>query len=119
MTKPLNTYDVQILPNQTFHLGLTLKDDDGIPLNLTAWSFTGSIKKTFADTIPVMYFTCSILDPTSGSMQIYLSADSTWTLENNPRYVYDVIASVPATTPVEKLRILQGNVKINYGVTIP
>jgi hypothetical protein len=114
-----NVYDLCLVQNQTFRLPFTLFQDDGVtPINLTGWSFTGSIKAQVSDTVPLLFFTASIIEPTSGSVQLYLSADTTWLL-TKPKYVYDVIANNTTITPIETLRLLKGKVSVNAGVTEP
>jgi hypothetical protein len=114
-----NIYDICILQNQTFELPFQMYDDNGVtPINLTGWSFTGSIKSTFTDATPALIFTSSILDSVSGSVKLYLSAETTWQL-TNPKYVYDVIGNNSNITPTETLRLMQGKVSVKPGVTEP
>ena len=114
-----NRYDLNIIQNQTFHLPVSLFNDDGItPINITSWSFTGSIKSNTADATPIVFFTTNIVNTLSGSFQLYLDADTTWLL-NRPKYIYDVIANNAAASPVETLRILTGKVTMELGVTEP
>lgn len=120
-----NVYDICILQNQTFELPLILYDDDGIsPLNISAWSFTGSIKHQYSDVVPVLFFTSSIIDPVSGSLKLYMGAEQTWALTNK-KYVYDLISNNPSgsivnsVTQIETLRLMQGKVSVTLGVTEP
>lgn len=118
MSCELPTYDICILQNQTFNLPLTFRNDDGSPIDISAWSFTGSIKEKFTDPVPAFFFTASILDAVSGSIKLYLSADTTWQITGS-RYVYDLIGTNTGSTPPETLRLLQGKVSIKPGVTEP
>lgn len=113
-----NVYDLCILQNQTYRLPLTFKNDDGSPIDLSAWSFTGSIKEKFTDTVPVLNFTVEIISAVSGSIALYLSADTTWTL-TKPKYVYDLIGTNTTPNPDETLRMMQGKVSVKPGVTEP
>lgn len=115
-----NVYDICILQNQTFELPLLFYDDDGVtPLNVTGWSFTGSIKHQFTDTSPVVFFTSSVIDPVSGSIKLYMGAEQTWVLTNK-KYVYDLISNNPSgSMGIETLRLMQGKVSVNLGVTEP
>ena len=92
MSCELPTYDICILQNQTFKLPLTFKNDDGTPMDLTSWAFTGSLKERYNDATPVMFLTSSFIIAASGSLQLYLSADMTWELTGS-RYVYDLIGT--------------------------
>jgi hypothetical protein len=114
-----NTFDLCLVQNQTFRLPFTLFQDDGVtPINLTGWSFTGSIKEQAFDTVPLLFFTASINNAVTGEVQLYLGADTTWLL-NKPKYVYDVIANNTTISPAETLRLLKGKVSVNAGVTEP
>lgn len=114
-----NIYDICVLQNQTFELPFQMYDDDGVtPINVTNWSFTGSIKPTFLDPSVATTFTASIVDAASGSIKLYLSSAQTWAL-TEPKYVYDVIANNLNDTPTTTLRIIQGKVSVKPGVTRP
>jgi hypothetical protein len=114
-----NVYDLCILQNQTFELPLQLYQDDNVtPINLTGWSFTGSIKTQLGSPDTLMFFTASIVDISSGSIKLYLDANSTWQL-NTTKYVYDVIGNNSNVSPVETLRLMQGKVTVKLGVTEP
>lgn len=114
-----NVYDICVLQNQTFELPFTLYDDDGTtPLDITNWTFTGSIKQQFTDSAPLTYFTSSVISVASASIKLYLSSEQTWIL-NNSKYVYDVISNNPNTSPATTLRLIQGKVSVKPGVTEP
>lgn len=114
-----NIYDICILQNQTFELPFQLYTDNGVtPINITNWSFTGSIKTQFSDVTPQLFFTASIVDLVSGSIRLYIGSETTWTLEGS-KYVYDVIGNNHNITPVETLRLMQGKVSVKPGVTAP
>ena len=114
-----NIYDLCMSQNETFRLIISLKDDDGNSLNLSSWGFTASIKERRGNDInPVLFFTSSIIDPVSGTLQLFLSADSTWEL-NKPKYFYDLIGTNYAIVPPETLRLMQGKVTVRSGVTEP
>jgi hypothetical protein len=114
-----NIYDICVLQNQTFELPFQMYDDNGItPINVTNWSFTGSIKSAFTDATVATTFTASVVDASSGSIKLYLSADQTWALTES-KYVYDVIANNDNVTPTSTLRIIQGKVSVKPGVTRP
>ena len=114
-----NIYDICILQNQTYELPLQLYQDDNVtPIDLTGWSFTGSIKTQFTAPTPLLFFTASVVDAVSGSLKLYLSAETTWAL-TAPKYVYDLIGNNSNITPVETLRLMQGKVSVKPGVTEP
>lgn len=114
-----NIYDICILQNQTFQMLFQLYNDDGVtPINITNWTFTSAIRTQYGESTPPTFFTVSVLDAFSGSLRLYLAAQSTWDLTNS-RYFYDVIGTNNNVSPPETLRLLQGKVKILPGVTEP
>jgi hypothetical protein len=114
-----NIYDICILQNQTFELPFQLYNDNGVtPINISGWSFTGSIKSQFTDPVPALFFTASVINAVSGSIRLYLGAETTWALTGS-KYVYDVIGNNSNVTPVETLRLMQGKVSVRPGVTEP
>ena len=115
-----NVYDICILQNQTFDLPFILLDDDGLtPIDITGWTFTGSIKQSYSDVTPLVFFTSSIVSVPSASILMHLPAESTWGL-NSKKYVYDIISNDPSgTLGSETLRLMQGKVSVNLGVTEP
>jgi hypothetical protein len=118
--EPTNIYDLCIQQNASFNLIFSLKDDDGSSsIDVTGWSFTGSIndqKGGVDQSIP--FFTMSVVSAVSGTIAMRLGAASTWQL-TQPRYYYDVIGYNPTVSPPETLRLMQGKVNVNLGVTEP
>ena len=114
-----NVYDLCIQQNASYDNGLYILQDDAItPVNITSWSFTGSIKENYTDTVPVLYFTTSVISVASASLRLMLGAEDTWKLTGS-RYVYDLISYNPTINPPETLRLMQGKVHVKSGVTMP
>lgn len=109
-------YDIEVNQFATFKLPLSFTDATGIPLDISAWSFTGSIRPTFTDP-PLMNFTISVISLASASIMLRLDPSQTSQLEN-PKYLYDVIAYNVTPNPDEVYRMIEGKVKVNPGVTI-
>lgn len=115
----LPTYDININQNATFKFSAQLTDVSGSPLNITSWSFSGSIKQQATDPDPpILFFTTSIADITQSIINVSLTPHQT-ALLTQPQYVYDIIAANGAVTPEEVYRILQGRVKVSLGITDP
>jgi len=113
-----NEYNLCILQNQTYDLPFVIKDDNDVPIDITNWAFTGSIKEKITDPTPYLFFTMSIDNAVSGSISMYLSAQTTWLLDNK-KYIYDVISTNYGVNPPETLRIMQGKVSVELGITQP
>jgi hypothetical protein len=113
MTQPI--YDIAVNQNATFKMSFQLTDSASVPIDITSWSFTGSIKTSVQDTAPLLMFTASA-DVTQSIVTISLTPFQTNQLTTTS-YVYDIIATNIAPTIDEVYRILQGKVKVNLGVT--
>jgi hypothetical protein len=91
-----------------FQTGITLYADNGItPLNLTGYSFTSQLRKSYASSTATT-FTCTIPLPTTGQVVLSLSAAQTGALKSG-RYLYDiemVDTSNFRTRPVEGVIIV-------------
>lgn len=110
-------FDLNINQNSTFKFNMQLKDSSGSVLDITSWSFTGSIKEGKTSPDPsILFFTMSVVDLTASILEAYLTPSQTTQLVN-PAYVYDIIATNYATTPDEVYRILQGKIKVSPGIT--
>ena len=114
-----NKLNITIEQNASLGLTFNLREDDGVtPTSIAGWTFTGSIKQTYQDAVPLTSFTMSVNSISSASVEAFLSADQTWLL-NGSTYVYDFIANNPNTTPEETYRLMYGRAKIIPGVTQP
>lgn len=116
-----NNYDICITQNATFEMNFRLYDDSGVvPLDVTGWMFTGSIKEQYTDVSSVMAFTMSVDSYTTASINVNLGAENTWQLGvTGSKFLYDIIANNPTVSPPETYRLMQGKVSINKGVTEP
>lgn len=116
-----NNYDICVTQNASFEMNFSLYDDSGTgSLDVTGWSFTGSIKQAFDDPSQVMAFTMSVVSFTTASVDTYLGAENTWQLGvTGSKFVYDIIANNPTVSPPETYRLMQGKISVNRGVTEP
>lgn len=89
---------------------------NGAPLNLTTYTITGKIRKSYHSTTSVD-FGIDVYDAPNGKIQIYLEPSKTALLKAG-RYVYDIqVASNLDSNDV--LRIVEGQVEVNPRVTRP
>lgn len=111
-------YNINLDQNATFKFSLQLLTSGNILFNIASWSFSGSIKQGVSDADPpIAQFTMSA-DTSSSTIHASLTPDQTKLL-NQRHYVYDIIGTNYAIVPDEVLRLLQGKVKVNLGVTDP
>jgi hypothetical protein len=91
-----------------FSTGITLYADNGMtPLDLTGYSFTSQMRKSYASSTATT-FACSVPNPSTGQVILTLTASQTGALKPG-RYLYD-IEMVDLTTyrtrPVEGIVIV-------------
>lgn len=97
----------------TFNNTLTLTDDvTSANINLTSYSVSAAIKKSYYTTNASANLLCTISDAQNGSITIALSAANTALLKAG-RYVYDLKITNGSTVS----RIMEGTVFVNPRVT--
>ena len=96
----------------SFESTIDITDNENNPVNLTGYTFMGQIRKTYASTTSVS-FTITSISPTSGSINLVLSAEQTSGIKAG-RYLYDVeiISSTNIVT-----RVIEGQIEVTPRVT--
>lgn len=108
-------YDFSINKGETFTLNLTLKDSNGVPIDLTDYSVSGFLKYKYSDTGRLLNLQpAKQLPYESGIINISCSATGTAVLPVTIA-VYDIEISLGVTGNTTK--ILNGKVNINPEVT--
>jgi len=97
----------------TFTAEIAVTDNDGNILDLTNYTASGQIRKTYSSSTAVDFAT-SIPNPTNGNLEISLTATQTNGMKAG-RYVYDV--EITADGGVSVTRVLEGQVEVMPGVT--
>lgn len=110
------TYDLCVNQHSSYKLSVTVNDTGSNPMNLTSWYLSGSIKEKYTSTTPVVEFGIQPVVLASGSFNLYLTPAQT-ALLTKAQYVYDVLGEISGTSPPETIRLLEGNVEVNPGVT--
>jgi hypothetical protein len=96
---------------------MILTDDTGSFLNITSWSFTGSIRELQDDTTPdIANFSIQITSMQSASLALALYPVSS-SLLSKKKYYYDIIATNIIPNPPEVYRLVQGKISTNAAVT--
>ena len=110
--------DTNLCINQyaSYKLSLQFTDVVGAPLDISTWMISGSIKEKYKSTGSVVDFGIETVSLPSASINIYLTPDQTALLTKS-QYVYDLIAQVSGSSPEETVRLLEGTVSIDPGVT--
>lgn len=98
-----------------FEAELTLREDDGSPINLNNFVIEAKFSKNYVTTEKVS-FTVSAIDLSAGKIKIKLSPSQTAAMKLH-RYVYDVKVTAPLNQGGAKTRVLEGLLYVNPGVT--
>ena len=111
----ISNCDFSIVKGSFFLLRLTLTDDAGAPLNLSFYTVKGSIKNKFSDENALVFLVVSIINATSGVVDISLPSSVTKNLPIT-ELVYDIEKYETSNTE-RKEKILKGRIFVNPGVT--
>lgn len=81
--------ELTIDQGSTFETSITITGDDGDVLNVTNYTFTSSIKKSYYSSNVSANITVGIMDANTGNINLFISAATTANLKAG-RYLYDV-----------------------------
>jgi hypothetical protein len=81
--------DLIIDQGADFEITFDLVGDDGYPINVTGYAFSGQIRKSYHSTNPTANLVLTILNPVRGNTLISLGASNTANIVAG-RYVYDI-----------------------------
>ena len=85
----MDTYDLEIYQGQTFSLSLTLRDNDGIPINLSGYAISGFLKSRYSDSGKLTNLNITVTNATSGIVTLGIPASGTSILPINYSF-YDI-----------------------------
>jgi hypothetical protein len=105
--------ELDIDQGSDFNFDLDVADDDGVAVNVTNYTFTSSIRKSYYSTSPTANLTVTILNASNGNVIFSLNAATTSNIRAG-RYLFDVkqLDNVNATT-----RLVEGIITVNPQVT--
>lgn len=109
-------YNICVNQHASYKLAVTITDSGSIPMDVTNWYISGSIKEKYTSTTAVANFGVEPVLLVSGAFNIYLTPAQT-ALLTRPLYFYDVLAEVSGSSPPETVRLLEGEVSVDPGVT--
>lgn len=110
----MDTYDLQIPQGQTFSLSLTLKDNNGVPINLSGFAISGYLKSKYSDTGKLADLNVAITDAANGGVSLGISATETAALPVNYAF-YDIEMLNSGDNSVTK--VLAGKASISPEIT--
>ena len=106
--------DITIDQGTDFESTLDLIGDDGTPIDLTGYQFSGQIKKSYYSSTVSANITITVPDAANGVTYLKITAANTANIPAG-RYVYDVKMVDTSNTVT---RIVEGIVTITPQVTI-
>ena len=98
----------------TFGAVISVKGSDGLPLNLTGFSVTSYIRKSYASATHID-FNATIYSTTAGQVRISLTDENTTDVKPG-RYMYDI--EIENSTG-ERLRVSEGIIIFTPQITKP
>lgn len=104
--------NIYIDQGSTYTSVIPVKDNNGLPLDLSDYSSRGQIRKSYSSNVKVP-FTTSIASPLEGKVSLSLTASQTRAMKAG-RYVYDVEIYNGSD---DVIRIAEGQVEINPGIS--
>jgi len=98
----------------TFGAVITVKGSDGLPLNLTGFSVSAYIRKSYASRTHID-FNASVYSITGGQVRVSLTDEQTNGIKPG-RYMYDIEIESPIG---ERLRVSEGIIIFTPQITKP
>ena len=98
----MNTYDLSINQGETFSLSLTVRDANGVPINLAGNLVSGFLKTRYGDSSILTNLNVQIANAASGIVSLGIPASGTSVLPVNFAF-YDVEMLNTETSQVTKL----------------
>jgi len=105
--------DLFVDQGTNFQTNMDLKNDDGTPMSVAGYTFTGQLRKSYYSTNPTANLVISILDGPNGNLSITMNSAVTANI-NPGRYVYDI--KMMDTSDVT-IRIMEGVITVTPQVT--
>lgn len=105
--------NIPIDQGTTFSSVIKVEGPTGLTYDLTGYTARGQIRKSYSSSRSVA-FTCDIPTPSSGNINISLTAAQTAAMQAG-RYVYDI--EVVKTATGEVSRVVEGQVEVSARVT--
>lgn len=96
-----------------FYTTMDLTNDDGTPMGVAGYSFTGQIRKSYYSSNPTANLVIGIINGPNGNLNIAMSSAVTSNMAAG-RYVYDI--KMVDTSNVA-IRIMEGIVTVTPQVT--
>ena len=106
-------YNLSIEQGSSWQLQMDVDATAGTDMDITGHTFASKLAKSHYDDAPVS-MTSTIINATTGTFKLTLSAAETAALDPGIEYIYDVAMTSPTGLVT---RLIQGRATISAGVT--
>ena len=106
--------ELQIDQASTFEYTVTLSNPNGTGFDLTSYTATGRLKRSYSSSTAVDFNISYSTPATDGKVRLYLSDETTAAMKAG-HYVWDVVIE---NASGEKFRVIEGIAEVNPGVTL-
>lgn len=97
----------------TFETSVSLANDDQTAINVTGYSFSSQIRKSYYSTNAVANLTVTVVDASTGNVKLSMTAANTANVKAG-RYLYDLLMT---DTGGVKTRVIEGVITVTPQVT--
>ena len=105
-------HNILIEQGATYSKTLTIKDTNGVAINLTGKTFASKLRRRPTDTTAAATFTLTVINAAAGTVSWQMSATTTAGIVAEPHY-YDLEMTDGATVT----RLMEGTAFVNFEVT--
>lgn len=111
-----NKLDLELKQGEDFFRLVTIKDENGYPIDLSGYSFNGQAKESFVSATYI-FFTFLIRDQVTNKGEVEFSIARSQTSKKKIRERKPLIYDVEMNSGSQVSRILQGSMVLDPGVT--
>jgi hypothetical protein len=108
--------NIYLNQGEDFYTTITLYDNNGVPYNLTNFTIASQAKTSYYTANAAIVFSASVFSANSGIIALAANNATTANVSARQKLVYDVYITDNSGV---KTRVLEGQVYVSPGVTIP
>jgi hypothetical protein len=108
--------NIYLNQGEDFYTTITLYDNNGVPYNLTNFTIASQAKTSYYTANAAIVFSTSVFSANSGIISLAANNATTANVSARQKLVYDVYITDGSGV---KTRVLEGQVYVSPGVTIP
>ena len=110
-----NKLNIELKQGEDFYRLITIKDANGVAVDITGYSFAADIRRSFSDSVAYLSFSFNISDATGGEVEMTLAKalSTAKTIKIKENFLYDV----EMNDTVRTSRIMEGTCSVSPEVT--